>query len=198
MLTTASSVHNAYMLASAWRIVCDMIDELDEGIEDKFMRNRLASDEDYRTRYLMMLDFVTTIVDLGLAQFQVLVAATRAYPLHHLILSCLQLIIVPAHYQKYFRDATGGDPDAPDYQFDFTYLKDVYKSFLDSIIVELCLPQTAVPKRILFQILHEAVDEAPREAKRFPQTVWDAAGDLGVCASSPFQWNQRHLNNCDR
>jgi hypothetical protein len=64
--------------------------------------------------------------------------------------------------------------------FDPMHLRDSYRSFLDSIIIELCLPSSPSPKRILFQILHEAVDEAPREAKRFPQAVWDAIGDLSV------------------
>ena len=66
-----------------------MDDELDEGIEDKFVRNRLASDEDYRTRYLMMLDFIHTVVDLGLAQFRVLVSATRMFPSLPSVDSCI-------------------------------------------------------------------------------------------------------------
>jgi hypothetical protein len=28
--------------------------------------------------------------------------------------------------------------------------------------------------------LSEAVEEAPREAKRFPQVLWDGIGDLSV------------------
>ena len=67
-------------------------------------------------------------------------------------------------------------------QFQFERLQDIYKSFLDSIIIELCLPNSPTPKRILFQILHQAVDEAPREARRFPQGLWDAVGDLSVGA----------------
>jgi hypothetical protein len=67
-------------------------------------------------------------------------------------------------------------------QFEWLELRDAYKSFLDSIIIELCLPDSATPPRILLQILNEAVDEAPREAKRFPQAMWDAIGDLSVCS----------------
>lgn len=66
------------------------------------------------------------------------------------------------------------------YIFDWGYLKSVHKSFLDSIIVELCLPQSPIPRQVLLQILHEAVIESPREAKKFPQAVWDAMGDFAV------------------
>lgn len=64
--------------------------------------------------------------------------------------------------------------------FDWISIRDAYRSFLDSIIIELALPSSQAPKRVLFMILHEAVDEAPREARRFPQQVWDAFGDLSV------------------
>jgi len=65
--------------------------------------------------------------------------------------------------------------------FDRDALKFACKSFLDSIIIELSFPAGLYSKRILYQILHEAVDESPREAKRFPQELWNAVGDLSVC-----------------
>lgn len=71
-------------------------------------------------------------------------------------------------------------PGEPSIGFDWAELKDACKSFLDSIIVELCFPRAPYPKRILYHILHDAVDESPREAKRFPQSMWDAVGDLSV------------------
>ncbi len=67
--------------------------------------------------------------------------------------------------------------------FDYSNLRKNSDSFLDSIIVELCFPQGVYPKAILYRILHDAVDESPREARRFPQALWDAVGDLAV---SPF------------
>lgn len=33
---------------------------------------------------------------------------------------------------------------------------------------------------VLFKVLSGAIDEAPKEAKRFPQAMWDAVGDLSV------------------
>ena len=59
-------------------------------------------------------------------------------------------------------------------------LREAGRSFLDSIIIELAFPDSIYPKSILYNILHDAVEEAPREAKRFPQALWDAVGDLSV------------------
>ena len=56
----------------------------------------------------------------------------------------------------------------------------MHKSFLDSIVVELCLPHSPFPKQVLLGILSEAIDETPRDAKRFPRILWDAMGDLSV------------------
>ena len=67
-----------------------------------------------------------------------------------------------------------------EYVFDWAKLRNIHKSFLDSIIVELCLPQSLIPKSILFQILEEAFEESSRDTKLFPQGLWDAIGDLSV------------------
>ena len=68
--------------------------------------------------------------------------------------------------------------------FDFSSLKNVYKSFIDSIVIELCLPESTMPKYIFTRILEEAILESPAEAKRFPQAMWDAMGDLSVRSRS--------------
>lgn len=72
----------------------------------------------------------------------------------------------------------------------------MHKSFLDSIVVELCLPQSTYPKQILIQLLAEAIDETPRDAKRFPQELWDAMGDLSV--SSLFSAAQMYTHSSCR
>ena|ERR1700722_13554816 len=64
--------------------------------------------------------------------------------------------------------------------FDWEKLKETCESFFDSIIVELCFPKAPYPKFILYQILHDAIVECPNDAKRFPQALWDALGDLSV------------------
>ncbi len=81
-----------------------------------------------------------------------------------------------AHYARYFKEKEGAS-----LEFDRAGLRDACRSFLDSIIIELCFPEGPYPKAILYQILHDAVEEAPKEAKRFPQSMWDSVGDLSVC-----------------
>jgi hypothetical protein len=88
---------------------------------------------------------------------------------------------IPAHYARYFKAVENTDPGEPEIAFDWAGLKDACKSFMDSIIIELCFPKQPYPKTILYHILHDAVEESPREAKRFPQAMWDAVGELSVC-----------------
>jgi hypothetical protein len=92
--------------------------------------------------------------------------------------------LITAHYAKFFKfnQAETSDPRKSEYVFHWndTNLRGAADSFLDSIIIELCFPQGIYPKAILFRILHDAIEETPREAKRFPQILWDAVGDLSV------------------
>jgi len=80
----------------------------------------------------------------------------------------------------YFKKHEESDPNNPEYMFDWTVLRDAYKSYVGSIVIELCLPNSKYPKYILARILEDATEEAPREAKRFPQALFDALGDLSV------------------
>lgn len=64
--------------------------------------------------------------------------------------------------------------------FDVERLKDTGRNFVDSIIMEICFPNSNYPKNVLLQILHDAVRECPREANRFPQALWDAMGSFSV------------------
>ena len=74
------------------------------------------------------------------------------------------------------------DPDTKEKEFAFSWdaIKSIHKSFLDSLVVELCLPSSPIPKQILYQLLGESMDETPKDAKRFSQALWDAVGDLSV------------------
>ncbi len=83
-----------------------------------------------------------------------------------------------AHYSRYFK--IQNNTNSEEVVFDHAELREACKSFLDSIIIELCFPKAPYPKAILYRILHDAVEEAPKEAKRFPQTMWNAVGDLSV------------------
>lgn len=79
--------------------------------------------------------------------------------------------------------------------FDWNALKASYKSFVDSIVIELCLPQSIIPKYILTSILQEAIEELPSESKRFPQALWDALGDFSVSVDALIRaWMDIHTN----
>ncbi len=80
----------------------------------------------------------------------------------------------------YFKKYEESDPNNPEYMFNWTALRDAYKSYVDSIVIELCLPNSKYPKYILARILEDATEEAPHERKRFPQALFDALGDLAV------------------
>ncbi|KAF8444599.1 hypothetical protein L210DRAFT_978319 [Boletus edulis BED1] len=158
----STRIHNAYLVASGWRLVADTLRDLqNSGLNDATARAQLQSDDSLRSRYLVLCDIIGTLVDLGQAHFSILATTTP-------------------HYTRYFKEVENVQPGDPTVAFDWAGLKDACKSFLDSIIIELCFPRSPYPKRILYHILHDAVDESPREAKRFPQSMWDAVGDLSV------------------
>jgi hypothetical protein len=103
----------------------------------------------------------------------------------------------------YFKEYEESDPDNPEYMFDWTALREGYKSYIDSIVIELCLPNSQYPKYILARILEDATQEAPREKRRFPQALFDALGDLAVSAHAlPQQSDFSHVIrlhcNCKR
>lgn len=72
-LTLGFSIHNAYLLASAWRIVCDSLIELKaDGLANDKVLDQLERSADLRNRYLVMFDMVSRLVNLSQAKFSVL------------------------------------------------------------------------------------------------------------------------------
>ncbi|KAL1744793.1 hypothetical protein HDZ31DRAFT_63775 [Schizophyllum fasciatum] len=157
----ATRIHNAYLLASAWKIAADTLALLaQEGLDDRSVKNQLKSNEKMRSRYLVLFDMVGHLVDMSQAKFAVL--ATKS-----------------PHYAHFFKEVADKETGEKEVVFDYRAgLREAGRSFLDSIIIELAFPDSIYPKSILYNILHDAVEEAPREAKRFPQALWDAVGDL--------------------
>ncbi|TRM69506.1 hypothetical protein BD626DRAFT_533140 [Schizophyllum amplum] len=157
----ATRIHNAYLLASAWKIASDTLALLArEGLEDRTVKQQLKSNEKMRSRYLVLFDMVGHLVDMTQTKFAVL--ATKS-----------------PHYAHFFREVESKEPGEKEVIFDYRAgLREAGRSFLDSIIIELAFPESIYPKSILYNILHDAVEEAPREAKRFPQALWDSVGDL--------------------
>ncbi|KDQ27753.1 hypothetical protein PLEOSDRAFT_1024380, partial [Pleurotus ostreatus PC15] len=126
----------------------------------------LKSDARIRERFLVLYDLVQILVGITQKQFAT-IAATAPY----------------VHYFKHKKEKEGStDPDDDMIVFDWAGLKikDACKSFIDSIVIELCFPEGPYPTGVLFQLLHDAVEEAPHHAKRFPQALWDSVGDLAI------------------
>lgn len=170
------------MIASGWKLVIDILRDLQKsGINDVSVRTQLQTDDSLRGQYLVLCDILGVLVDLGQAHFSILAMTTRMQFQFLYPFLCFNLHL--AYYSRYFKEVEHTDPGQPSISFDWAGLKDACKSFLDSIIIELCFPRAPYPKRILCQILHDAVDESPREAKRFPQSMWDAVGDISVSFS---------------
>ncbi|KAG9316615.1 hypothetical protein JVU11DRAFT_2669 [Chiua virens] len=145
-------VHNAYMVASGWKLAVDILRELrNAGLNNATARTQLKNDANLRSLYLVLCRIVEDLVDLGQAHFSVLAMTTP-------------------HYSRYFKEVNAS-PGEHSIGFDWAALKDA---------LQLCFPRAPYPKQILYHILHDAVDESPKEAKRFPQAMWDAVGDLSV------------------
>lgn len=73
-------IHNAYLLASAWKIVSETLHELaQQGLTDKTIKMQLRSNENLRTRYLVLYDLVTVLVNLSQVKFSLLATTTRKF-----------------------------------------------------------------------------------------------------------------------
>lgn len=92
----------------------------------------------------------------------------------------LSLDASAAHYSIYFKSSGNSNAADRQIQFDLSELRPVYKSFLDSTVVELCLPGSVFTTQALFACLKAIGEESARELKRCPQAMWDAVGDLAV------------------
>lgn len=155
-------IHNSYMLASAWKIVRDRLELLEQkGIDNSKVRSQLANKPNLRQEYLAVCDVLHALIGGLQARFSVLAATADPF-------------------RMYFKKYEESDPNNPEYTFDWTALRDAYKSYVGSIVIELCLPNSKYPKYILARMLEDATEEAPRETMRFPQALFDALGDLSV------------------
>ncbi|KAF6743058.1 hypothetical protein DFP72DRAFT_1102787 [Ephemerocybe angulata] len=158
-------IHNTYMIASAWKIINDNLKGVaGEGITDTNVKTKLKADVALRKRYLVLYDMVGKLVDI----FHKRVSA---------------LAPTSPHYSKYFRTRPpnyAGTSGATEFCFDLDERKvrAVTSSFLDCIIVELFLPGSKIPSSVLYNLLHDVIQESPGQAKRFTQYLWDAIGDL--------------------
>ncbi|KAK7685171.1 hypothetical protein QCA50_011534 [Cerrena zonata] len=160
--TIAAMIHNSYILASGWKIVYQYLRQIRRaGVEDSSIQAQMKDNEELRTKYLVMYDVVNILTTLSQSRLSLLATSSP-------------------HFQGYFT-RNNYEKDEPEYVFNWERLKSVQKSFLDSIVIELCLPRSRYPKNILYLLLRDAIDEASKKTKDFfPQALWDAVGDLSV------------------
>ncbi|KAL5485099.1 hypothetical protein ACEPAI_7741 [Sanghuangporus weigelae] len=150
-------VHNAHMLASGWVILYESFRKLrDMGLRDKEIRTQLRSNSEIRDEYFSAYELLKKLVS----------------SLQHRLRSIVQNT---PHYAPYFKASS----EARDCQeFENSEIKRMYKSFLDSAIIELCLPGSKFSPQALYFCLHTTQEETPRLLRRCPQLMWDAVGDL--------------------
>ena len=86
-----------------------------------------------------------------------------------------------AYYKKYFKIDSESNAKNPTVEFDYSEVRKMHKSFLDSAIIELCLPGSKFSPQALYTCLNAIEEESPKELGRCPQAMWDAVGDLAVC-----------------
>ncbi|KAF8578003.1 hypothetical protein K439DRAFT_1621649 [Ramaria rubella] len=165
-LAVGCRVHNAYLLAGSWRIVRNILKELEAmGLGHSDVRGQLRANEKLRARYLILYDMVTTLARMGQQRVSNVAAGT-------------------AHYAPYFvrRNKVGQDGEM---EFDFQgnnlrKIREAHRSFIDAILLELILPDSQYPPYVLMALLHNAVEECRKEEKRFSQALWDSVGDFSV------------------
>lgn len=172
-----NSVHNAYMMASGWSIIFECLKFLsDAGLSHRTVATQLKSEKNLRLVYSLTFGLLKKLADSGQQRLRSIVQNTGNN------LTCLlrydKAKFDPlAHYGIYFRTSTASKDQQ---EFDDNEMRKMYKSFLDSTIIELCLPRSVFTPQALYSCLHAVEEESPRELKRCPQLMWDAVGDLSV------------------
>lgn len=62
MMFTLARIHNTYMFASAWRLIAETLDQLeDEGLDDRSLRTQLQKNASMRGKYLALYDVVNKL-----------------------------------------------------------------------------------------------------------------------------------------
>ena len=90
---------------------------------------------------------------------------------------------ISAYYAQFFSTSADANSNDPQIIFDLSQMRPVFKSFMDSTIVELCLPNSEFTVHALIACLQMVQTETPKETKRCPQAMWDAIAALSVSPS---------------
>lgn len=155
--TIASRIHNAYFRAAAWKYVRDHAKLLkDMELEDLNVYAQLKSKPALCVAYLETYEMLRQIEASGQHEVGLLASASP-------------------HYMKHFKENGGV------LEWDSEAGQRLNKSLVDTIIIELILPQSRYPASILMLCLRDAIAGGDHKtAQRFTQDVFDAIGDLSV------------------
>jgi len=152
-----SKVHNLYVLTSSWRLATLIMEHLAKlGISDSNIKTAIEKDKGVASLMQNLYEVLQNVLVLQLSMMRTYSRASK-------------------HYSPYFKTSTNGT-----IEFDNTKLKELYKSYIDSIILEFILPSSRYPIHVLVALLHNCLEEAPKEADRITQAMYDAMGDLCV------------------
>ncbi|KAF8598711.1 hypothetical protein BDV93DRAFT_526620 [Ceratobasidium sp. AG-I] len=155
--TISSRIHNAYFRTASWKYVRDHAKLLkDMELEDLNVYAQLKSKPALCIAYLETYEMLRQIEASGQHEVGLLASASP-------------------HYMKHFKD-NGGI-----LEWDSEAGLRLNKSLVDTIIIELILPQSRYPASILMLCLRDAIAGGDHKtSQRFTQDVFDAIGDLSV------------------
>ena len=174
-----------HMLASAWVIVYESIRKMGEmGLVDREVRNQIRGSASMRQIYYLTNDLLRQIVTIIQQRLRNIVQNTgklsSPIPFSDVCLNYLHL----EHFRVYFKE---NKDSRGRHEFRETEASRMYKSFLDSTIIELCFPGSAYNSQVLLALLHVIqYGDRSKEIRHCPQVMWDTIGDLAV--SNPVAW----------
>ncbi|RXW24981.1 hypothetical protein EST38_g912 [Candolleomyces aberdarensis] len=163
--TVGIKVHNTYMVASAYKLIAETLQSLGEGgVTDTNIKLKLKNDTEVRQRFLVLYDMVKELVKIFHTRVSVLATTSP-------------------HYSGYFKgrpteyNKQGQVPEIG-FGLDDKNVRTVTRSFVDCIVMELVLPNSRFPEAVLYQVLQDALQESPNQARRFTAPLYEALGDL--------------------
>ncbi|KAG8791145.1 hypothetical protein FRC12_010082, partial [Ceratobasidium sp. 428] len=153
----ASRIHNAYFKTAAWKYVRDHAKLLqDLGLDNVNVYAQIKGNPALCMAYLETYEMLRQIEASG--QHEVgLLASSSPY------------------YMNHFKDNSGN------IEWDPSSGMRLNKSLVDTIVIEMILPQSRYPMSILILCLRDAIAAGDsKTTERFTQDVFDAIGDLSV------------------
>ncbi|KLO05605.1 hypothetical protein SCHPADRAFT_719873 [Schizopora paradoxa] len=149
-------VHETYMSASAWSILHDALTELELScLDNRNILGQLKASQGLRTMYFRAIAISEGIMELGLNRVR---AVTQTSP----------------HFSQYFTTQHGV------VKLNNAMVYSMYKSFLDSTIMELCFPKSHYTPSTLYRCIAYLEEEKSKHLSECSQEMWNAIGDLSI------------------